>query len=205
MDQLFSTGSSLIEKGYVIPGLIVILIGAGFAGWKFWINYKASLPKPLTQHVVFGYISDFVNNSLGIWTGNGSLKSQLIKKCVAIYADHFKTWLKDSVACDGPWVSEDVTASFVVCMHDIEQDWILADVPRIFITRWKEYNLCNTQLVYKYIRQAGDSTVYADDRSKRLLVLTLAQFIFFGGMRDLDSINSSLNGELEAALNGTNK
>jgi hypothetical protein len=206
MDPIFDLAMKLAEKGYGWPAASIGAVSAILTCLKLYLNYKKTHKvEPLRNHVVFNYIKEFCEVSLPVWTGNKSLKSQLIKQCVKIYAQDLSKWLRDEVASDKEWCLEDITSSFVSCMQNVEMKWVSDGVPHIFISKWKEYNLKNIELMNRYIRQASDSSLYDSDRSKKLLVLTLSQFVFFGGLRDLDNRNATLNGELEAALNGKKK
>jgi len=157
----------------------------------------------LTNHVIFSHLNELVSCVLPVWVGDNSLKSQLIRKCVRIYAINMCEWLHDLILRRS-WDVEEVSVSLSTMFQKTEQCWREAEIPGIFIRKYKAANLRNVQYLHKQIHRANDSEVYDSLRAKKLLILSTTEFFFFSELKDLDNLVLNLNGELEAALDEGN-
>jgi hypothetical protein len=202
MEILTAILTALLKTGYIIPAIVIIIIGVGF----YFINKYTDLFDifrkkhiNLLNHSVFCNI-DAYNFDI-VLQSNDSKKTKAVKRYVKCYVDHLKGWLISQIATDKEWNTQRIIESYQKMVNDVEYCWIQDQAPMIFIEKWRQYNKSSNDMVMKYIRQASESDFYELDLEKKILILTITQVIFFASLKDIDNIVYTLNGELDKIYN----
>lgn len=174
---------------------IYLTIAAAFAGLALAI-YKICTKPALRKHIVFSYLVEFIDRTIPNWGGGQcAKKNELIKSCVDVYAVNYKKWLIKTI--DDDFSESKLIKSLAEMLLETEYRWHAKGVPTIFITKWKSYVEPSLDNLFRYIKQSRD---YTNEYTQKVLLLTMAQFVFFSSLHDLDRVCSELNGELEAYL-----
>lgn len=202
MEILTAILTALLKTGYIIPAIVIIIIGVGFYFMNKYTDLFNIFRKKhinLLNHSVFCNIDAY--NFDVVLQSKDSKKTKAVKRYVRCYVDHLKGWLISEIATDKDWNTQRIIESYLKMVNDVEYCWIQDQAPIIFIDKWREYNKSSNDMVMKYIRQASESDFYELDIEKKILILTITQVIFFASLKDIDNIVYTLNGELDKIYN----
>jgi len=179
---------NLGQMHIAIPLIIVAILIIVFFKVRGKVNLK--------NHQIFLNLKQYRYNNVLCLTDSNKCKA--IKRFLNVYIDHLTKWLDEDIASDNKWDTKEVLKSYQTTISSIEHAWIVDQAPILFIEKWRTYSKQSDQMIQKYIMQTTESDFYTTDHDKKLLILTVAQVIFFATLKDIDIIVSSLNGELDA-------
>jgi len=179
---------NLGQMHIAIPLIIVAILIIVFFKVRGKVNLK--------NHQIFLNLKQYRYNNVLCLTDSNKCKA--IKRFLNVYIDHLTKWLDEDIASDTKWDTKEVLKSYQMTISSVEHAWIVDQAPILFIEKWRTYSKQSDQMIQKYIMQTTESDFYTTDHDKKLLILTVAQVIFFATLKDIDIIVSSLNGELDA-------
>jgi hypothetical protein len=175
--------------------LAVILIIVFYIGKYFWDSYTTKPKINLLNHSIFTALHNY---DFEIRQAMLTNKQKIVRGFIRCYVEFFKNWL--IYVLENPWVGKDVGKTYNKMLIDVEACWIKDGAPIIWLDKWRAYTTESNKMIHRYIDVASDSEFYADEMAKKLLILTIAQTVFFATLKDIDVMVTEMNGELEASL-----
>lgn len=193
-------------KGIDFTHVIVACIGALATVGSAWLAYRRGLAKPcttydLTRHPLFErlrYLREIVVPRIDV---GHELKTVCARKFLAIKLETFEHGLRAWVAKPEAMHSGDVVGLITRLVKEYETLALSAGIPPIFVERFADHHAHVVDATVDALSRIASSELYSE-LEKQAAALDILLYAFVYTVRSAEDAISTLNGKLEAALEG---
>ena len=193
-------------NGIDVTHVIVACIGACATVGSAWLAYRRGLAKPcttydLTRHPLFErlrYLREVVVPRLDV--GHAE-KTTCLRKFLSIKLETFEEGMRDWAAKPEAMHSGDVVGLITSLVKEYETKALSAGIPRIFVERFADHHAHVVDATVDALSRIASSELYSE-LEKQAAALDILLYAFVYTVRSAEDAISTLNGKLEAALEG---
>ena len=193
-------------KGIDFTHVIVACIGALATVGSAWLAYRRGRAKPcttydLTRHPLFErmrYMREIMVPRLDV---GHEKKTECTRKFLAIKLETFERGMKAWAANPEPMHSGDVVGVITSLVREYEEQALRAGVPDIYVQRFAKHHMPVVESTIDALASIANSGMYSE-KEKQAAALDILLYSFTLTIYSAEEAISSLNGQLEAALEG---
>lgn len=193
-------------KGIDVTHVIVACIGACATVGSAWLAYRRGRAKPcdtyeLAKHPLFErlrYLREIVVPRIDV---GHELKTVCARKFLAIKLDTFERGMKAWAANPEPMHSGDVVGVITSLVREYEEQALRSGVPEIYVQRFARHHMPVVESTIDALASIANSGMYSE-KEKQAAALDILLYAFTLTIYSAEEAISSLNGQLEAALEG---
>ena len=186
----------------IITALIAAATNLVTARWAYAKGLKMPCPRyDLTRHPLFErlrYLREVVVPRLDV--GHAE-KTTCLRKFLSLKLETFEVGMRDWAAKPEAMHSGDVVGLITRLVKEYETKALSAGIPQVFVERFADHHQHVVDATVDALSRIADSDLYSE-LEKQAAALDILLYAFVFTVRSAEDAISTLNGQLEAALEG---